>query len=194
MTPDVLRATVSANPFPHFRAPDIIAPALAAAALTWLRDTAVWQLRVEDFYEQHEVDLLDQPLPAAIAALTSDDFVVGARGALEAMLPDAACLQLVSIGAHRLTAGQTIRIHNDHIGDEETHRLLIQLNEGWSAERGGLLMLFADDAPEALADVLLPDHGSGFGFEISARSFHAVSTIQSGERFTVVYTFRRFLV
>ena len=191
MTPDLARAQAARDPFPHFRAPGLIEPGLAGAALAWLRDKADWRLRLEDFYEQHEVDLLGATPPAPVADLVSDAFVAAVRQGLEGWLPDAGPLELVGVCAHRLTAGQTIRIHNDHIGEEETHRLLVQLNEGWSAERGGLLMIFAGDGPETLADVIMPEHGSGFGFEISARSYHAVSTVHSGERFTVVYTFRR---
>jgi Rps23 Pro-64 3,4-dihydroxylase Tpa1-like proline 4-hydroxylase len=99
-------------------------------------------------------------------------------------------LVLVDVSAHKLTSGQTIRIHNDWIGGEETHRLLIQLNDGWSIENGGLLMLFGSRAPEDVRSITEPAHGSGFAFEISERSFHAVSTIKAGQRFTLVYTFR----
>ena len=79
--------------------------------------------------------------------------------------------------------GQTIKIHNDYLGAEESHRLLIQLNEGWEASQGGLLMLFGAAEPESLQGVLLPVHGSGFAFEISPKSFHAVSSIVGGERY-----------
>lgn len=190
MTPDFSAATAHASPFPHFRAPAMLTLPLADAALAWLRDEGRWDLRIENFYEQHELSLLDAPLPANVATLTSIAFVDEVRAGIRSLLAVADELELVGVTAHRLTAGQTIRIHNDHIGMEETHRLLIQLNDGWNAERGGLLMLFSDDAPETLTDVLLPEHASGFAFEISERSHHAVSTIRSGERFTVVYTFR----
>jgi Rps23 Pro-64 3,4-dihydroxylase Tpa1-like proline 4-hydroxylase len=99
-------------------------------------------------------------------------------------------LALVDVSAHKLTLGQTIRIHNDAIEGEETHRVLIQLNDRWSIANGGLLMLFGSRAPEDLRSVIEPTHGSGFAFEISDRSFHAVSTINAGERFTLVFTFR----
>lgn len=52
-------------------------------------------------------------------------------------------------------------------------------------------MLFADDTPESVRHVVMPTHGSGFAFEISPVSYHAVSSIRSGERYTLVYTFRR---
>ncbi len=52
-------------------------------------------------------------------------------------------------------------------------------------------MLFGDRNPESLARSVRPTHGSGFAFEISQASFHAVSSITEGERFTLVYTYRR---
>jgi hypothetical protein len=51
-------------------------------------------------------------------------------------------------------------------------------------------MLFASDEPESVTDIMLPEHRSAFGFEISPRSRHAVSTVYSGYRDTLVYTFR----
>jgi hypothetical protein len=77
------------------------------------------------------------------------------------------------------------------LGPEETHRLLIQLNTGWEPKQGGLLMLFGSDSPESLQHVILPAHDSGLAFEISPSSFHAVSTIKRGVRYTIVYTFNR---
>ena len=188
--PDLARAHASSVPFPHFHVPAMLDEAAAAAALDWLRTDANWRLRVEDFYEQHELDLEDATDPR-IAPLAAPGFVEEARSGMERLLPHQGGLELAGIAAHRLTPGQTIRIHNDHIGREETHRLLLQLNDGWEAEQGGLLMLFSDDRPESLAEVVLPVNASGFGFQISSCSHHAVSTIREGSRFTVVYTFRQ---
>jgi Rps23 Pro-64 3,4-dihydroxylase Tpa1-like proline 4-hydroxylase len=191
VSPDFSRSVAASTPFPHLRTPELVDEELGAAALAWLRDRAPWRLRVEDFYEQHEIGLLDADLPAGVAPIIDTQFLEGIRRGLEDGLPHEASLHLVDVSAHRLTRGQTIRIHNDHIGGEETHRLLLQLNEGWSPDQGGLLMLFSQDRPEALTNVILPKHRSGFGFRISADSHHAVSTIRNGERFTVVYTFRQ---
>jgi Rps23 Pro-64 3,4-dihydroxylase Tpa1-like proline 4-hydroxylase len=90
---------------------------------------------------------------------------------------------------HRLVPGQTIKIHNDHRPDGETHRLLIQLNRRWSESDGGLLLLFKDRHPEAICRAIRPIHRSGFAFAISDRSYHAVATVHAGERFTLVYSF-----
>lgn len=191
MTPDFTGTVVANAPFANFRTPKLVSPSLGAATLAWLQHEAPWVLRVEDFYEQHEVSLLDIALPEAIGQLVSAAFIDAIRQRLSEDLPSEAPLELVNVCAHRLTEGQTIRIHNDYLGGEETHRLLLQLNHGWEAAQGGLLMLFDDNKPESLADILIPTHRSGFGFRISRRSHHAVSTIKRGERFTVVYTFRQ---
>ena len=86
--------------------------------------------------------------------------------------------------------GQTIRIHNDYVEGHETHRLLIQLNDGWTDENGGMLMLFGSASHRDLKRVVRPLHGSALSFEISPDSYHAVSTIHGGERFTLVYSFK----
>lgn len=190
MTPSFDTAITTALPFPHFHVPRILEPEDADRALAWLRDRAPWSLRVESFYEQHEFSLQSTRLDPEVAALASPPFVEAIRGALVARFGVARGLDLVDISAHRLTPGQTIRVHNDFIDGEETHRLLIQLNDGWSAERGGLLMLFGDSRPESVRRIVVPTHGSGFAFEISPVSYHAVSSIRDGERYTLVYTFR----
>jgi Rps23 Pro-64 3,4-dihydroxylase Tpa1-like proline 4-hydroxylase len=191
MIPSFKGAKASALPFPHFQVPAILAADEADQVLAWLRTEAPWNLRVESFYEQHEFSLLNTPLGSEVADLVGERFVETARRALMDRFETERHLDLVDVSAHRLTPGQTIRVHNDFIGEEETHRLLIQLNGGWSADRGGLLMLFADERPESVKHIVMPTHGSGFAFEISPKSFHAVSTIRDGERYTLVYTFRR---
>lgn len=153
-----------------------------------MEESAPWRLRVADFYEQWELHLEPEALPDYLLELVDPTTV--ARLA-EAMLPPSKLpVQLVEVTAHRMVAGQTIRIHNDFRPGGETHRLVIQLNRGWRDEQGGLLMLFGSAAADDLRRVLRPVHASGFGFAISDRSFHAVSTIASGERFTLVYSFR----
>ena len=73
---------------------------------------------------------------------------------------------------------------------QETYRLLVQLNRGWHDEQGGMLMLFSSASPDDVRRIIRPLHGSAFAFRITPQSFHAVSTVRSGERFTLVYSFR----
>ena len=97
---------------------------------------------------------------------------------------------LASSAAHKLLAKQTIRIHNDFLDGDERYRLLVQLNRGWTDAQGGMLMLFASGCSTDVRRVLRPVHGSMFAFEISPASYHAVSTVHSGERYTLVYSFK----
>ena len=188
--PDFSGTQDRAAPFPHFLVPELLSEQTADALLDWLDLGAPWALKIADFYEQHEFSLIDVALPDDLSHIASRDFVSAVGGELSARL-EAPALTLVDISAHRLLQGQTIRIHNDNIGDEETHRLVVQLNHGWAVEQGGLLMLFSENDPESVTDVMIPAHRSAFGFEISAGSFHAVSTIHAGRRDTLVYTFRK---
>jgi Rps23 Pro-64 3,4-dihydroxylase Tpa1-like proline 4-hydroxylase len=184
-------ATKYAVPFPHLRIADILRRNDADRVLRWLREEAPWKLTVADFYEQYEFSLLDLVLPSGTSRLIESNLTEKIGASLESFFGVGGGLELVEVTAHKLVPGQTIRTHNDFLGDEETHRLLVQLNSGWEAGQGGLLMLFGSEAPESLHSVLLPTHGSGFAFEISPNSFHAVSSIRDGERYTLVYTFRR---
>lgn len=180
----------SGEPFPHLAIPAILSPEAANRVLAWLDMDAPWRLRVESFYEQYEFSLVSEDGSAIARELAGERLVESVRELISDHFEINGRLALVDVSAHKLTPGQTIRIHNDAIEGEETHRILIQLNDGWSVDHGGLLMLFGSGAPEDLRAVIEPTHGSGFAFEISDRSFHAVSTVKSGERFTLVYTFR----
>jgi Rps23 Pro-64 3,4-dihydroxylase Tpa1-like proline 4-hydroxylase len=184
------QAPVVGEPFAHVRLDDWFGDALNDAALSWLETDAPWRLRIASFYEQYEFSLLADRPPAAAVALTSIETVadIASLFADRFQVPN---LALVDITAHRLVAGQTIRLHNDYIGDAETHRMLVQLNRGWDVSNGGLLMLFGSQRAEDVCAAIIPRHGSAFAFAISPQSFHAVSTIVSGDRFTLVYTFRK---
>jgi Rps23 Pro-64 3,4-dihydroxylase Tpa1-like proline 4-hydroxylase len=180
----------SVEPFPHLAIPEILSRAAADRVLAWLRTSAPWRLRVESFYEQYEFSLVSEDGSAIARELAGERLVESVRELICSHFEISGHLTLVDVSAHKLTRGQTIRIHNDAIEGEETHRVLIQLNDGWSLDQGGLLMLFGSRAPEDLRSVIEPTNRSAFAFEISGRSFHAVSTVKAGERFTLVYTFR----
>ena len=190
MMPRFEGAAVATAPFPHVSIPAILASYDSDAALAWLETDAPWQLRIESFYEQYEFSLTGLELPERVHGLTRPGLLDPLRDFLRKSVGAVGLLESVDVSAHKLVPGQTIRVHNDFIGNEETHRVIIQLNAGWCVENGGILMLFASDRPEDVTSVMLPTHGSGFAFEISPRSHHAVSTIKRGERYTLVYTFR----
>jgi Rps23 Pro-64 3,4-dihydroxylase Tpa1-like proline 4-hydroxylase len=177
------------EPFAHATGRCFLSSELAEKALAWLEISAPWKLHVEDFYEQHECALTAETLPQDLASLVAPEAVQGYAQAMLAPI-GAQNIELVEATAHRLTGGQSIRIHNDYIGGEETHRIIIQLNRGWSDENGGFLMLFSSDNANDVARIIRPVHCSAVSFEISPASFHAVSPTLKGERYTLVFSYK----
>lgn len=189
MTSTVIERLAHDFPFPHLEIEEWLGSGLADAALEWLETTAPWSLKETSFYEQYEFSLLEFAPPDHLSALVGTEAIRRNSTLMEKAF-GVSGRDLVDVTAHRLIPGQTIRLHNDFIGQEETHRLLVQLNRGWTAANGGLLMLFSSPRAEDVQAAIVPVHDSAFAFEISPKSYHAVSTIASGERFTLVYTFR----
>jgi len=157
----------------------------------WFEELAPWSLVETDFYEQYEFSLLNVDLPSCAQHLVSKEtlsqLILFVEKEFEVELSP-----VVDVVAHKLVEGQTIKIHNDFLTEKnrETHRILLQLSRGYEDKNGGLLMIFSGRNPESLSEVIEPIHGSVQGFEISKKSHHAVSTVYSGERYTVVYSFR----
>ena len=176
------------EPFPYLTAVEGLGEVNSSAFLEWLETEAPWNLVEKDFYEQYEFSLLDAPLPAHLKFLTERPFLRDLRVKVEGVF-GRRLSERIDCTAHKLVQGQTIRIHNDYIPGEETHRLLLQLNRGWRDAQGGYLMLFNSQDPSDVHRVFLPANDSVFGFAISERSNHAVSTIHGGERFTMVFSF-----
>ena len=176
------------EPFPYLTAVEGLGEVNSSAFLEWLETEAPWNLVEKDFYEQYEFSLLDAPLPAHLKFLTERPFLRDLRLKVEGVF-GRRLSERIDCTAHKLVQGQTIRIHNDYIPGEETHRLLLQLNRGWRDAQGGYLMLFNSQDPSDVHRVFLPDNDSVVGFAISERSNHAVSTVHGGERFTIVFSF-----
>ena len=122
-------------------------------------------------------------------ALLAADATVAAMRDLISELFNRRLRTIVDVTAHRLTKGQRIRIHNDYLEGGETHRLIVQVNRGWSAGDGGYLLFFGGGEPEDLRVVLAPVSRQALIFEISRRSHHAVSQVTRGERYSIVYSF-----
>jgi Rps23 Pro-64 3,4-dihydroxylase Tpa1-like proline 4-hydroxylase len=185
----LLEADVREAPFAHATHAAPLPASLCEAALSWMETTAPWKLRIASFYEQWELYLERQTLPQDLQPLLASDTLDTLQRLMLAPLGGAP-LKLTEVTAHKLIPGQTIRVHNDHRPKGETHRLLIQLNRGWADEQGGLLLLFGSAAADDVRRILRPTHRSAMAFGISPQSFHAVSTIQRGERYTLVYSFQ----
>jgi hypothetical protein len=174
------------SPFDYFVAPQALRDDLSTTLLGWLETEAPWKLVETDFYEQYEFSFWDVEVPPGLHVIREPDFL----SALKTKIEDLFKVELgndIDVAAHKLIPGQRIRIHNDFISGAKTLRLLIQLNRG--CNDGGLLLLFNSSDPADIHKAFRPIHNSAIGFVVSPMSNHAVSTIHSGERFTLVYSF-----
>jgi Rps23 Pro-64 3,4-dihydroxylase Tpa1-like proline 4-hydroxylase len=185
---DLSSAAVRGQPFPCFTVAEVLSEETEQTILKWFELHAPWRLAVMDFYEQYEFDFKDVTLPKNLEHLVSECTLNRLRENVGALL-GASLKAQIDITAHKLNRAQKIRIHNDARPDGETHRLLVQLNRGWNDSNGGLLMLFRGPEVEMLDDIIPPTSRSAFGFEISNASYHAVSQVHHGDRYTLVFSF-----
>jgi hypothetical protein len=175
------------RPFRHTWIPRIFPQEANDAILNWLEGDLPWHHTRTSFYEQFELSLRVVEPPPELRFIASPSTLAAIGDWLEETF-DVPIVEPVDVVAHLLLPGHKIGIHNDHLSDGETHRLLLQL--GHDLE-GGVTMLFEHMTPESVRRIIRPVHGSGLAFAISPRSFHAVSRVQHGRRFTIVYSFRR---
>jgi len=176
------------SPFPHFSTDVALDIQLANRLLSWLIGCDFWSYTETSFYTQYEFSLLQVDLPEVLHPLRNPVFISKLAGTFEKFF-GARNLELVGITAHRLEDGYKMGVHNDFIGEEETHRLVIQLNKGWDENNGGYLMLFSSKNPDDISSLIMPIHNTAVAFEISRNSYHAVSTVHKFNRYTLVYTF-----
>ena len=184
---DFKSAALKSFPFPYFSMEKSIPKEKQIEMLEWMENSAPWKLIEADFYEQYEFSLLEYDFPSPISEFCSKKSIDYIKNNLS-LIFGVNFKDKCEVTAHKLIKGQTIRIHNDFLPGEETHRLLIQLNRNWIDEYGGKLMIFNGPEPEDIVDIIDPESGSIQGFAISKKSHHAVSTVHGGERFTVVYS------
>ena len=190
MFPELNNITVKNKPFEYFFGDSEINQDVISSWLDWLESDAPWELIETNFYEQYEFSLNSIEKPNNIDYLSNPHMLSSLVKSVERIF-STGLKSKVNITAHKLLSGQTIRIHNDFLEEEgaENYRVLLQLNRTWDEENGGYLMFFSDCDSQKLSDVVEPISGSIQGFKISPTSYHAVSTVHAGERYTIVYSF-----
>jgi hypothetical protein len=183
---DLSRRIVNEEPFRYATFRECLDASLSNEILAWFEYDAPWRLKSTDFYEQYEFSCWDSTSPVA-SHLTSAMVLDVVRSDMMEIFGQT-FEEPISVVAHKLLEGQKIGIHNDYLVGEESHRLVVQLNHGLSDDDGGFLMIFKSDDPADIAGVMRPVHLSGFAFEISPASFHAVSEVHGGVRYSLIFS------
>jgi hypothetical protein len=180
-------------PFPYFISQEVFDPGSCDAILSWLENDIPWRLAVkEGFFEQYEYSLNNSPAPPSCSWLLQPDTLAELRKRVEALLR-VNLIDRINVSAHKLIPGQGIGIHIDNPQDPEsageTHRLVVSFNRDFQERNGGHLVFFNSHDTADIHRIFRPINNTGVCFELSGRSFHAVSDVQAGTRYTIVYSF-----
>ena len=183
---------VEHTPFSHFSVTNFCNSTFATRLLKWFESEADWKpRRMENFYVYSDINLRTSELPRALAFLIDEVFLAQLRHEVGKSF-STKLEGFVDVTAHRLGEGDRIRAHSDFVTLRFTHRLLLQVNRGWKPGNGGVLNLLdrdphTDSRPRIRA--IVPQHRSGFAFEVSEKSFHKVTRVREGERYTLLFSF-----
>lgn len=187
MEPSLIQS--SDDPFAHFVVGDFYEPELARALNRWLSSDATWQRSVHHFYDQFELSFKHVQVPDAIAAALLTPAALRKVKTLAEELFATELRPEVGLTAHKLVETQGIGIHTDNAPGAESHRIVVQLSEGWQDAFGGHLVFFGSGDVNDMRNIFRHVFNTAIGFRLGPSSYHAVSNVSSGERLTLIYGF-----
>jgi Rps23 Pro-64 3,4-dihydroxylase Tpa1-like proline 4-hydroxylase len=170
---------------------EFIDAAAADALLAWLEGRPWCSVGLDGYDGYCDMPLTASNLPEALSGFVAPGFLMQLRQIMAQFFAIDSSGH-VRVTAHRILTGGALSPHTDVSHLRFTHRLLVQLNREWKPEYGGVLCLHAGSAhadQDSLRKTVPPLYRSGFAFEISPRSFHSVTPVLHGERYTLSYTF-----
>ena len=174
------------SPYRHVRLYPILDPALAQRALSWLHRTEAWARQEGDFYRHDSFSLTPEVVPPDVEGVVSPNTL----GTLRALLQLRFATEVESfahVEAHRSTERDDIGLHTD--ADVSEIRLMLNLNARWAPGQGGVLQLQDRPGPACRRVRYRPLHNSATAFRTATDSYHRVSSMQEGERYTLLYRF-----
>lgn len=176
------------SPYPHCHIRDLLPDDVADSLLRTLEELDCWKLRQENFYTHYSIDLSSIDLSGEWRTICSRSFLYALRTRMSQWF-DSEFSEEVCVWAHKLTVGNGIGIHNDNTPNE--FRLVLQLNRGWDAAKGGFSLMLQGPSPYVVERVYPPVSNTAIAFETDRRSYHAVTEVMSGERYSIVFVFTK---
>ncbi|WP_340027402.1 2OG-Fe(II) oxygenase [Paenibacillus sp. FSL H7-0940] len=182
------------QPYFHFKVEQFFDSKVAGHLLSWLQDTNLYRTVEGGFYKQTMFPITTDRLPEDLQNLFDEknrnQIQKKAEQYFETMFHDS-----FLITAHRLLPTEKTLIHNDYLADPYhmkygfTHRIIVYINDQWKREDGGVLGVYASDQSSDLVHTYEPIHNSAIGLAFSPNSYHDVSEVVGGERYTINFTF-----
>lgn len=179
------REEYRALPFAHH----LVGPAFensVANVLLDLFDAIDWTRRGCSFYRL-DIPARDGDKDAIRETLEGSAQVVERRRLFEEKY--GLCLsQTCGLEIHRYSEGCGIGPHTD--AEPPEFRQVVNLNRGWSLDRGGVWILASDSKLREGRSYLPALNNTGFAFPTSSRSFHALSTYRGTPIYCVTLRYR----
>jgi hypothetical protein len=182
------------EPFHHFTIRSLFSDDKMLKRLgLWLHNFTEWDLEIGRFYQQYGFDLSAHPLCDEACELTSPHAVKSLLEICERAFGEI-FFPAVTFTAHKLVPKQHIDIHTDASSSHttQTHRLVVQV-PGPKPVEGGDLMLFSSRESIIPVQKYKPAPNSTFGFQFGPKSFHAVSPVILGIRYSLIISFKASL-
>jgi hypothetical protein len=164
----------------------------AELLIEWLEKTNQYVSATGDFYQQSMFPLSPNNISKELTGL----FAPSTRGYIRSCAENAFETQFHDnfiVTAHRHLQGQGTLIHNDYHPDPHTlkygftHRIIVYLNRVNTVD-GGILGVYRSTNTEDLVTSIYPIHNTAVGLEFGPTSYHDVSPITKGERYTLNFT------
>lgn len=172
------------SPYEHWICENILR-AQSDDILEWLQKHAAWHRHTGSFYDQFEcLNVLDRNSPFRFLLEQAEPL----RKFIEEIISEP-LHPFVHFDIHRLTTGQAIGFHTDDPGeDRETHRLIVMLPSSPHLKGGNFILTKNREMPN---DAMGYEHHPGAAVLMSfgASSYHAVSRIETGTRYSLVVSF-----
>lgn len=98
-----------------------------------------------------------------------------------------------TVVGHKMVPGQLVGLHNDSPeqdrGRIENFRLVYYVDRDFQDEKGGHLILFGSRDVSDVLDAVRPIFNSAILMQLSDTSFHAVSRVRRGTRYSIVASY-----
>jgi hypothetical protein len=177
-------------PYEHHITDQFFSPSALSTLCEDFQTTKSWKRAVKSFYDQWEINITEEGKCHGFKSLLEKEFLASLVNTSESLFNEKMS-DFICIAAHKLVPGQGIGIHNDFVNKPgwPTHRLVVTFCTEYNDDHGGHFVIFNAEDEDSVCEVLRPVLNGAIAFKISRNSFHAVSEIRKGSRFSLVFSF-----